>query len=413
MPAAGEMNRRVFLLIVFLAACRTTTPTRELPIAEVHALTQRDDVARAMQFVDSDRDAIIAQWRTMTEIPAPSGQEAARADVVEKLLRDYGLTDVHRDTAGNVIGVRKGSGGGHRVVFDAHLDTVFPATTTLQTHIENGRIYAPGVGDDTRNVVSLLAMIRAMNAANVTTEGDITFVFTVREETDFGGVDQFLADHKNAIDRYVALDGGYRGFTYAGIGTYWYRYHLLGPGGHTRSNNPPYSATLPVARAIDRLYKLKIPNNAWLNVGMLGAGDVYNAKARDAWFSVDLRSSDEATLKRLDAEVDRIVHEEADRVGMTVNREVTSQEEVASIPSFRDSDMVRTAEAVWREFGPEPYVTDTASNHSSAALRAGVPAISSGVAPCTESHSITESCEIEPIFVGTKRNIVLAAALAR
>jgi hypothetical protein len=97
---------------------------------------------------------------------------------------------------------------------------------------------------------------------------------------------------------------------------------------------------------------------------------------------------------------------------MTATREVTSLEEVASIPGFRDSEMVRTAEAVWRAFGFEPSITDTASNHSSAALRAGVRAISSGVAPCSGSHSPAENCEIEPLFTGTKRNIVLAVALA-
>lgn len=373
---------------------------------------QRDDVLRAMKFVDGERDDIVAQWRRMTEIPAPSGQEVRRADLVEGMLRDYRLSDVHRDAAGNVIGVRSGSGGGSRVVFDAHLDTVFAATTDLQTRIDNGRIYAPGVGDDTRNVVSLLAMIRAMNAGNVVTGGDITFVFTVREESDFAGVKQFLADRRGTIDRYVALDGGFDGFTYAGIGTYWSRYHMAGPGGHTRSRNPPYSATLPVARAIARIYGMRLPANAWLNVAMLGGGDVYNAKARDAWFSVDLRSSDERTLKRLDAQVDTIVREEAARAGMTATRDVTSMEDVASTPGHRESEMVRIAEAVWRSFGFQPQITDSASNHSSAALRAGVPAISSGVAPCAESHAPSENCEIDPIFVGTKRNIVLAVALA-
>src|SRR5256885_14053843 len=34
---------------------------------------------------------------------------------------------------------------------------------------------------------------------------------------------------------YIALDGGYEGFTYAGIGINWYRHHFIGPGGHTRS----------------------------------------------------------------------------------------------------------------------------------------------------------------------------------
>lgn len=376
------------------------------------ALSQRDDVARAVAFVDRDRDAILAEWRTLTEIPGPSGHEAKRAELVEILLKQYGLADVHRDAVGNVMGTRKGTGGGKHVVFDAHLDTVFALDTNVKTRIENGKLYAPGVGDNTRNVEALLAMIRAMNDAGVQTKGDVTFLFTVEEETNFKGADQFLVDHRGRIDRFVALDGGYRNFTYGGIGIYWHRYHILGPGGHTRSDTPPYSATLPVARAIERIYKLKITDASWINVGMLGGADVFNAKAADAWLSVDLRSTDQAELERLDGVIQKIVSEEAVRVGMTMRRDVESVEQVASLPGHRNSQMVATAEGVYRAFGFEPAITNTASNHTSAALRAGIPAIGIGTAPCEAAHAIEENCEIEPIYKGIQRTIALAVALS-
>jgi acetylornithine deacetylase/succinyl-diaminopimelate desuccinylase-like protein len=407
------VSRRLLpISLLILAACRPTIRPTVLPTADIERIKSRDDVVRAMAFVDKEHDATLAQWRAITEIPAPSGQEAKRAELVEGLLREYGLSDVHHDSVGNVIGTRKGTGGGAHVVFDAHLDTVFPAGTNLTTRVDKGIVYAPGIGDDTKNVASLLAMIRAMQDAKVVTKGDVTFAFTVREETDFGGVNQFLKDHAAEIDRYVTLDGGYKGFTYGGIGIYWIRYHFLGPGGHTRSDNPPYSATLPAARAIARIYKLRIPDNAWMNIGMLGAGDVFNAKARDAWFALDLRSSDEATLKRLEREIETIVNEEAARVKMTLKRDVESTEEPAAIAGHRDSQMVHTTEAVWRAFGFDPPITDTASNHTSAALRAGIPAIGTGTGPCEGGHALEEHCEIEPVYIGTKRNIVLAVALA-
>lgn len=371
----------------------------------------RPDVAAAMKAVDAERDAIVSEWRALTEIPAPSGHEEKRADRIETLLRKYGLSNVHRDSAGNVIGTRKGTGSGPHVVFDAHLDTVFPANTPLTTRLEGGRIYAPGVGDDTRNVEALLAMIRAMNVAQVRTAGDLTFVFTVEEETNFRGVEQFLADNAKDIDRYVTLDGGYSGFTYGGIGSYWYRYHFIGPGGHTRSAQPPYSATLPVARSIVRLSRLRLPSAAYLNVGMLGAGDVFNAKASDAWFSVDIRSNDAATLERLNRLVAKIVDEEARRAGMTTKQELVSHEKVASLPGHRHSEMVKTTEAVFRAFGFDPEISNMASNHTSAALLAGVPAIGTGSGICERTHSLAESCDVDSLFNGIKRNIVLAVAL--
>jgi tripeptide aminopeptidase len=415
------MTRERILALTLLplllgVACRTAAPVKPAGVAgltdEMRTLMQRPDVARATAAVDADHDAIVAQWRTLTEIPAPSAQEGKRADAIEALLRAYGLTDVHRDSAGNVIGVRRGSGGGQRVVFDAHMDTVFPIDTNVTTRIENGKMYAPGVGDDTRNIVALLAMIRAMNAAGLQTKGDLTFVFTVEEETSFRGAYQFLKDNAKQIDRYVALDGGFNGFTYGGTGIYWHRYHILGPGGHTRSDTPPYSATLPLARAIQRIYALKVPKTSWLNVGMVGGADVFNAKASDAWMSVDLRSTVETELHGFDAEIQKIVAEEAARAGMTTKRDEVSIEEVASMPGHRDSLMVRTAEAVYRAFGLDPSITNTASNHTSAALRAGVPAIGMGAGDCEGSHSLRENCTVETIFPGIRRTLVLAVALS-
>jgi tripeptide aminopeptidase len=399
-----------------MGACRTAPPA-VVPdvtprVGVVRELMAREDIVKALAFVDADRETLLRQWEELTEIPAPSGHEAKRAEYVERLLREYGLEDVHRDSAGNVIGTYRGTGGGRRVVFDSHLDTVFPLDTPIEVRIENGHIHAPGVGDDTKNAISMLAQIRAMKAGNVQTKGDVVFVFTVREETDFGGVEQFLKDQGKSIDRYVTLDGGYRGFTYGGIGIYWYRYHFLGPGGHTRASVPPYSATLPVARAIERIYALRLPPGTWMNVGMLGGADVWNAKAADAWFTADLRSNNQRSLLWLDREVERIVNEEAARAGMTVKRHVESKSDVASLPGHRNSEMVQQVEAVWRAFGfDNPPITDTASNHTSAALLAGIPAIGTGTGPCEHSHALDEECEIEPVFTGTKRNVVLAVVL--
>ena len=80
------------------------------------------------------------------------------------------------------------------------------------------------------------------------------------------------------------------------------------------------------------------------------------------------------------------------------------------VPSMRDHTL--TVEAVYRAFGFDPEITDTASNHTSAALRAGIPAAGMGTAPCEGSHGLNENCEIEPIFKGIKRMIVLATALS-
>jgi len=46
------------------------------------------------------------------------------------------------------------------------------------------------------------------------------------------------------------------------------------------------------------------------------------------------------------------------------------------------------------------------------ATLAGISAISTGAGPCDGSHSLAKNCEIEPLYKGTKKIILLEVALA-
>jgi acetylornithine deacetylase/succinyl-diaminopimelate desuccinylase-like protein len=402
-------------IIVLLTHTPAQSQTTEQYFEQVRELQNRPEVLTAFEHIDKTRERILREWIALTEINAPSGQEEERAERIEKLLKKLKLKDIHYDSVGNLIAVRRGTGGGHRVVFDAHMDTVFQPGLKIKATIRDGKAYAPGIGDDTRNIEALLASIRALNAADIKTKGDLVFVFTVDEERGLTGAEHFVKENKGKFDYYVALDGGYEGFTYGGIGINWYRHHFIGPGGHTRSRTPPHSATLPLARAVSRIYALQVPNDppSHVNVGMLGGSEVVNAKASDAWFTVDLRSTSNEVIIDLEKKVAAILKEEAMREGMTVKTDVISASPAALIPGHRNSPLVRMSEAVHLAMGfINPPITETGSNNSSAALLAGIPSISTGAGPCGDSHALTEWCAIEPFYNGTKKIILLELALA-
>ena len=407
--SAGPLSVLILLII-----CPTVRPQATAGYTDqVKSIQSSPEVMTANDYIDKNHAGILREWVAITEINAPSGHEQMRANYLLKLLRPYKLA-IRRDQAGNVIAVRKGTRGGPVTVFDAHMDTVFQPGLKIKATVKEGRVYAPGIGDDTRNIEALLATIRALDAAKIKTKGDLVFVFTTDEETGLTGAEQFVKDNKGKIDYYVALDGGYEGFTYAGIGINWYRHHFIGPGGHTRSRTPPYSATLPLARAIERIYELKVPTNpsSNLNIGMLGGSEVVNAKANDAWFTVDLRSTDNQVIADLDKKIASILQEEAKRANMTVKTNIISTSPAAVVPGNRESRLVKIAEAVHRAMGFDPPITNAGSNNSSAALLQGISSISTGAGPCSDSHALTENCEIEPLYRGIKKILLLELALS-
>jgi acetylornithine deacetylase/succinyl-diaminopimelate desuccinylase-like protein len=407
------------VLVLFIAAASLlagTSGAAQDYTGQVRGLMQRADVRRAFDHVEANREKILSEWIAITEINAPSGKERERAEAVRKLLEQCRLDRVYFDAKGNLIAVRNGTAEGKAVILDAHLDTVFQEGLKIKAQVRDGKVFAPGVGDDTRNIAALLASIRALDSAGIRTKADLIFTFTVEEETSFDGARHFIEENKARIGQYVALDGGYQGLTYGGIGINWYKFHFLGPGGHTRSKTPPYSATIPLGRAITRISQLELPKDPEvnLNIGMLGGSEVVNAKASDAWFTVDLRSTDQKTIDDFEARIEQIVKEEAARVGMQSRTELPERKlPAAQIPGHRNSFIVRMAEAVHRAIGFEQVpVTATASNHANIALLAGLPAISTGAAPCGGEHSLNEWCEIEPIYRGIRKIILLEVALA-
>ena len=68
------------------------------------------------------------------------------------MLREHGLEEVEQDGIGNVMGRRRGTGNGATIVVAAHLDTVFPAGTDVRVRREGTKLFAPGIGDDTRSL---------------------------------------------------------------------------------------------------------------------------------------------------------------------------------------------------------------------------------------------------------------------
>ena len=406
---------RLIMLILSTLLILSASASSQSPSYADQVKTIQDDarVKAAIEYIDKNQDGILREWIAITEINAPSKQEQERAKFIESLLRKHKL-DIRYDSAGNLIATRKGTGGGPVAVFDAHMDTVLQPGLKIKATVRDGRVHAPGIGDDTRNIEALLATIRALDAAKIKTKGDLVFLFTTDEEAGMTGAKQYTQDNKGKVDYYIALDGGYEGFTYAGIGINWYRHHFIGPGGHTRSRTPPYSATLPMARAIARIYELRVPTNpsSNLNIGMLGGSEVPNAKAADAWFSLDLRSTSNEVMADLEKKIAAILDEEAKRAGMTVKTDVISSSPAAVLPGNRESHLVKMAEAVHRAMGFDPPIGNAGSNNSSAALLQGISSISTGAGPCSDAHALTENCEIEPLYRGIKKILLLELALA-
>src|SRR5215510_3872415 len=85
------------------------------------------------------------------QIAAPTFQESARAAFVREVFEREGLQEVTIDAVGNVYGVLKANDQKSQLkplIISAHLDTVFPIETILDAKRDGGKVYGPGLGDN-------------------------------------------------------------------------------------------------------------------------------------------------------------------------------------------------------------------------------------------------------------------------
>ncbi|MCH8072365.1 MAG: M20/M25/M40 family metallo-hydrolase, partial [Proteobacteria bacterium] len=150
--------------------------------AQIAAIRSNRSVQAAMEHIvaiepQSRRDLI-----ELTEIPAPPFGEEKRAKRFAEMLREAGLSDVTTDEVGNVVGRRPGKVGERVIAYSAHLDTVFPAGTDVTVRFDDEKMYAPGIGDNTRGLVTVLGVLRALQKTGIETNADILFIGNVGEE---------------------------------------------------------------------------------------------------------------------------------------------------------------------------------------------------------------------------------------
>lgn len=176
----GDMTR--FLVLSFVLWSVSATFAQQ-DAANVGAKLMADSAIKAaVDAIRASETQTIEDQIRLCEVEAPPFKEAKRAEVYAKMFRELGLQNVRIDKEGNVLGDRPGAQPRPRLVFTAHLDTVFPEGTDVKVKREGNVLRGPGIGDDCRGLAVLLAVVRTMNQLKIQTPGTITFVGTVGEE---------------------------------------------------------------------------------------------------------------------------------------------------------------------------------------------------------------------------------------
>ena len=248
----------------------------------------------------------------LAQIPAPSNQEELRAEFCKKKLESWGAKGVSVDEALNVILPIGCEGDKPIAVFMAHSDVVFPDLDPLPLKVADGKIFCPGVGDDTASVVSLMAAARYIVEQNLTSpDWGILLVINAGEEGlgNLKGSRKFMEDFGDRIREFVTIDGRAGFGVDKAVGSKRYRISVETEGGHSYGAFGNRNAIAYLASLIDTLYTIKVPpkGKTTYNVGTISGGTSVNTIAQQAEMLYEFRSDEAESLAIMEQHLEAAV----------------------------------------------------------------------------------------------------------
>ena len=376
-----------------------------------------NDLAFARDFAHRHYDEALDLLRTLARIPAPSHHEEQRARFVCDWMHREGMRSAYIDEATNVICPLGDDGARDLVVFAAHMDVVFPDTVELPLREADGRLYAPGVGDDTANLVALLVAGRHLaHHPELLPQGMGVLVVANSCEEGLGnlkGTRQLFAAYGQRIRRFYSFDLYTPGLVSTAVGSHRWRISVRVQGGHSWGDFGRPSAIERLCALVEELYRMELPQDvpATINVGTIEGGTTVNAIAAHASCLFEYRSTSDEVLAGLRGQMERActrfrtedVRVEVEEVGVR-----------PASAAGRSSDLEHmcavTCDVITSITGEEPHDRPS-STDANIPLSLGIPANTVGAVRGALLHTRDEWIDAASVEEGLA--IVLSMMLAQ
>ena len=343
----------------------------------------------------------------LAKIPAPSNQEELRAEYCKNKLESWGAEGVYIDDAMNVVYPICCDGDKSIAVFMAHSDVVFPDTEELPLEVRDGKIFCPGIGDDTASVVSMLAAARYIAEQKITPrDWGVLVVINAGEEGlgNLKGCRKIMEDYGSRIKEFITFDDQTGGGIDRAVGSMRYRIAVDTEGGHSYSAFGNRNAIAYLASLIDTLYTIKVPpkGKTTYNVGTISGGTSVNTIAQHAEMLYEFRSDEAESLAIMEKHLWAAVEFYRTKgIAVTVtpvgNRPCSGDVDEAAMEDLRR----RGSDACLHHYGV-PIRYRSGSTDCNIPLSMGIPAICVGTYQGAKSHTREEFVEISSLLPGHK-----------
>ena len=358
------------------------------------------------EYAVQHEEELLTLVKNLCAIPAPSHHEEERALFCKKWWERMGAKNVYIDEAKNAI-FPLCDEGREVILFMAHTDTVFPDTQPMPYYEKDGKIFCPGIGDDTVNLAILMLASRYMQEQGKQPKYDIIFVANSCEEGlgNLKGCREVMKRYGARVKEVISFDLGLDTIFTKAVGSARYKIKIRTTGGHSWNDFGKRNAIHEAGLLIKKLYEQKLPDETaektTYNVGMISGGTSVNTIAQYAEFMYEYRSESSVCMEKMKENLTSVIDEFKD------NEIQIEMEELGVRPGMgtcqdeaRQQQLVCRAENIIKKVTRENPKRLSGSTDCNIPFSLGIPSVCFGLAKMGGTHTREEYIEKESVVLG-------------
>lgn len=368
---------------------------------------------KILDFIEENKELQLKLLKDLCDIPAPSHHEEKRAEYIKAYLESLGAKGVYIDDALNVVYPYNCEGSNNLTVIEAHTDTVFPDLEPMPLVEDGNLLKAPGVGDDTASVTSVLLTVKYFLENKIEAKNGILFVLNSCEEGlgNLKGTRQLMKDYEGRISRLLTADAKIGSSAIGCVGSHRYLVTVNTIGGHSFGAFGVENALAELSKMITKIYEIKVPekegSKTTYNVGTVSGGTSVNTIAQTAQMLCEYRSSDVECLAIMKEKFEKIFNDvRTDRVKVDVE---LVGERPCTKAGTNNMDLVKMMSDIVLDVTGKELRTGSGSTDCNIPMSMGIPAIAFGTYVGGGTHTREEWIEKDSLPIGME--IIIRAAL--
>jgi len=357
--------------------------------------------------------ALLSNLVLIGEIPAPTFGEDRRVRFIADRFAENGLVSGSVDEKGNAIAVMPGSKGDRNILLEAHADTGIPSSVDHTILVEPDRVMGPGVANNSLGVAVLAALPHFLEKMEIVLDSNIIFLASSRSlaRGNLEGLRFFLENNNLPLCAGICVDGTQLGhlsiqslammrgeITCTVPEEYdWTRFHATG-------------AIRTINEVINQINAIPLPNKPRSNIafGSIYGGSGFNKVARHAVLRFEIRSEDDAMVKKILRQIRDICEDVSSQKESRIDLDVFTERKAGGIPfahplSRRARKILETLQI--------PCRVSPSTSELFAFIDRGIPALSIGITSGEVLAYPDELVNVPPMTAGMTQLAALLLAI--